>query len=52
MLQKQQTITNNNHNKTITSYLQVQLTTTKLQLQGKRENHCHHIAGPSISKSF
>ena len=43
---------NNNQNKTITSYLQVQLTTTKLQLQGKRENHCHHIAGPSISKSF
>ena len=22
------------------------------KLQGKRENHCHHIAGPSISKSF
>jgi len=32
MLQKQQTITNNNHNKTITSYLPVQLTTTKLQV--------------------
>ena len=52
ILQKQQTIANNNHNKIIISYLQVQLTTTKLQLQGKRENRCHHIAGPSISKSF
>ena len=43
-LQKQQTITDNNHNKTITSYLQVKL--TKLQLQGEREIVSDHIAEP------